>query len=210
MNPDRSATHLLRIAGLAVFLLLTGCSSPELELLQADSKILAFGDSLTFGTGANRGSSYPAVLSGLTGLEVINAGVPGETTNAGLTRLERALGEVQPDLLILIEGGNDILQNLNLAETKSNLAAMIESAKSRDIAVILLGVPEKKLFSNAAPLYEELATEHQLVFDGALIAGLLRSPSLKSDPVHLNEQGYKEMAESIHELLIDSGAIDNE
>lgn len=210
MNPDRSATHLLRIAGLAVFLLLTGCSSPELEMLQADSKILAFGDSLTFGTGANRGSSYPAVLSGLTGLEVINAGVPGETTNAGLTRLERALGEVQPDLLILIEGGNDILQNLNLAETKSNLAAMIESAKSRDIAVILLGVPEKKLFSNAAPLYEELATEHQLVFDGALIAGLLRSPSLKSDPVHLNEQGYKEMAESIHELLIDSGAIDNE
>lgn len=206
-RPVGPIAYLSRLALLVVILTTAGCGAPELELLPTGGRILAFGDSLTYGVGTTRENSYPAVLSELTGLEVINAGVSGETTAGGLTRLERVLDESQANLMILLEGGNDILQNRNQAETKANLAAMIGMAKARDIPVVLLGVPEKKLFSSAAPLYEELAEEHQLVFNGSLVAGLLRSPSYKSDPVHLNSKGYRKMAESIHELLTDSGAL---
>ena len=203
--PNRGG--LAALAWIVLVLLVAACNSSTLEPLPPGSRIIAFGDSLTYGVGTTRDKSYPAVLSGLTGLEVINAGVSGETTVEGLGRLERELDKNQPDLLILLEGGNDILRNHTLGETRANLAAMIEMAKGRDISVVLLGVPEKKLFSNAAPIYEELAEEYQLVFDGSLVASLLRNPSYKSDPIHLNSEGYRKLAESIHELLIESGAL---
>lgn len=208
MGQNEHPGSLAAAIWLLLCLAIAGCSSPELESLPPGSRILAFGDSLTYGVGTERGNSYPAVLSRLTGLEVINAGVSGETTAGGLARLGRELDEIGPELLILLEGGNDILRNHHPAETKANLAAMIGLAKDRDIEVLLLGVPEKKLFSSVAPLYEELAVEHQLVFDGTLVASLLRNPAYKSDPVHLNAAGYRKMAESIQELLEDSGALD--
>ncbi len=73
--------------------------------------------------------------------------------------------------------------------------------------VVLIGVPQKKLFSDSAPLYEELADDFQLVFDDSLLGGLLRSRALKSDYIHLNEKGYRKMAESIYKLLKENGAM---
>jgi acyl-CoA thioesterase-1 len=192
---------------LAFALVISACSSPNLEPLHSGSRILAFGDSLTLGVGVSKANSYPAVLSGLSGLEVINSGVSGETTDRGLTRLRRELERFEPGLLILMEGGNDILQNKSLDVTKSNLAAMITLATEKGIPVVLVGIPEKKLFSSAAPLYEELATENYLVFDGTLVASLLRNPKYKSDQIHLNEQGYRKMAGAIYELLAENGAL---
>jgi lysophospholipase L1-like esterase len=186
---------------------LQGCSSTKLTALPQDGVILAFGDSLTYGTGVKQSQSYPAVLEELTGIKVVNSGVSGETTDEGLKRLPGVLDKVSPDLLILIEGGNDILRNSDLAQTKRNLASMIELAQQRGVQVVLLGVPEKSLFSNSADLYSELAKEYQLVFDNSLIAELQRSPPLKSDPVHFNQAGYRKMAESIHALLLENGGL---
>ena len=183
-----------------------GCDSSRLEPI-GHGNILAFGDSLTLGVGVSIENSYPAVLSELTGLNVVNSGVSGETTSQGVKRLPGELNRVNPSLLILIEGGNDILQNNNETEIKKNIRAMIELTKSKGIQIVLIGVPQKSLFSSSAPLYEELASEYELVFDGRLIGNLLRSPSLKSDSIHFNEKGYRKMAESIHELLSNNGAL---
>jgi acyl-CoA thioesterase-1 len=192
----------------AVFLLaLGGCSSPAFEPLPDNATILAFGDSLTYGVGASPADSYPAVLAEITGLKVINSGISGETTDEGLARLPGVLSATNPDLLILIEGGNDILQNKDLAQTKANLAAMIELANDNDIPVIFLGVPEKNLFSSSAPLYAEIARAHPIYFADSVIAELLRKPSFKSDLIHLNGVGYRRMAELVYELLQDSGAL---
>jgi len=195
--------------GVTVLLLtvLNGCSRSELEPIPSGGTILAFGDSLTFGVGTTKINSYPSVLAQMTGLNVINAGVSGETTSQGLIRLPETLDSTLPDLLILIEGGNDILRNQSKAVLKSNLQQMIELAQSRSIPVVLIAIPEKSLFSNAAPIYDELAEEYDLVYDDSLIGGLQRSPSLKSDIVHFNKAGYREMAESIYELLDDNGAL---
>lgn len=195
------------IAVTLISILLNGCSEPKLAPLQYGDTILAFGDSLTFGVGTEPANSYPAILAELSGLDVINAGISGETTEEGLQRLPLELDRTYPDLLILIEGGNDILQNKSESTIKSNLSKMIELAHSRDIPVVLIGVPQKRLFSDSAPLYQELAEDYQLVFDGDLIGSLIRSPSLKSDHVHFNTEGYRKMAESIYELLSDNGAL---
>ena len=195
------------VAIVLLLLVLSGCSPSKLELIPKNGTILAFGDSLTVGIGAAKANSYPSVLAELTGLTVINSGVSGETTDNGLKRLRDVLDNTNPDLLVLLEGGNDILRNRNLSETKANLAAMIELAQSQGIPVVLIGVPQKALFSNSAPLYGELADKYQLVFDDSLIAKLQRSPSLKSDHIHFNDEGYRKMASDIVELLKDNGAL---
>ena len=208
LNAMIKSNKLFQIISVALItLLLSGCSDPKLEPIKYGGSILAFGDSLTFGVGTAQSNSYPAVLAELSGLNVINAGISGETTDSGLKRLPLELDRTSPDLLILIEGGNDILQNKSEPAIKSNLRKMIELAQSRGIPVVLIGVPQKRLFSDSAPLYQELAQDYQLVFDGDLIGSLIRSPSLKSDHVHFNTQGYRKMAESIYELLSDNGAL---
>ncbi len=192
---------------LASVFLLHACDSTGLKSLPRDAVILAFGDSLTSGVGTSKDKSYPAVLQELSGLRVVNAGVSGETTAQGLQRLNGVLDQSTPDIVILIEGGNDILKNLNMQQAKNNLREMILLISERGIPVVLIGVPEKSLFSSSAPIYKELAAEFDLVFDGKLISSLQRSSELKSDIVHFNEKGYRKMAEAIHQLLIDNGAL---
>ena len=188
-------------------LMLQSCGQSKLTPIPPQGTILAFGDSLTAGVGVEPPQSYPSVLSELSGRQVINAGVSGEVTAAGLERLPEVLDQTKPTVLILLEGGNDILRNQDLEATKQNLAAMIELAQERDVEVVLVGVPAKSLFSDVMPFYKELAKDYKLAFEDDLVASLLRQSDYKSDEIHLNEQGYRVMAESIHELLVDEGAL---
>jgi acyl-CoA thioesterase-1 len=194
-------------AVLLAALLLQGCAEPKLSPVPIDGTVLAFGDSLTLGVGADQHDSYPNVLSELGGRRVINAGVSGETTDRGLARLRVTLPEVNPDLLLLLEGGNDILRSRDPGDTKHNLSAMVEFARAQGVEVVLVGVPDKLLFSDLASFYGEIAEQYELVFDGETLAGLLRRSDYKSDAVHLNSQGYRVLAEAIHELLAEHGAL---
>nr|WP_305909554.1 GDSL-type esterase/lipase family protein [Methylomarinum sp. Ch1-1]MDP4522473.1 GDSL-type esterase/lipase family protein [Methylomarinum sp. Ch1-1] len=104
-------------------MLLFGCEQPpQLNKLPTEAVILAFGDSLTYGTGASPQRNYPSVLSQLTGLQVINAGIPGEISRNGRKRLPDILDKQQPDLLILIHGGNDILRKIPLNKPRKIFA----------------------------------------------------------------------------------------
>lgn len=188
-------------------LCLQACSGPKLEPLAADAEILAFGDSLTYGKGVNSGEDYPAVLAELSGRYVINAGVSGETTAQGLIRLGAQLMEHSPDLLILLEGGNDFLRNTPPDVAKANLAKMIELANSYSIPVLLIAVPEKSIFLSPSDIYEELAETYKLVLLNNELTELLKSPKMKSDTIHLNQAGYRALAEAIHLKLIESGAL---
>ncbi len=203
MIKNKLITHFLFV----IIILLTACSEKPLQAVSTSDTILAFGDSLTAGYGTTPKNSYPSVLAALSGRTVVNAGISGETTSEGLLRFTQVLDENNPKLIILLEGGNDILQNLSFSDAKNNLSLMIQEAQARNIALVLIGVPEKNLFSSAAPFYEELANEHDVVFAKDLLAKLLKSPDLKSDSVHLNAAGYKKMAEEIYQLLQSNGAF---
>ncbi len=198
---------MMKVWLIAISLLLSGCGDSALRALNSGDVILAFGDSLTAGKGVTTEYAYPAVLSELTGFKVINAGISGETTEEGLQRLPAVLNAENPALLILFEGGNDILRNHDLNKTKANLDQMIGMAKRRNIQVALVGVPRKQLFSNTAELYKELAEQHGLPIESKVVASLLRKPAMKSDGVHFNVKGYRELAKAIAAMLTEAGAF---
>ena len=202
------------LAGIAALLLLAmglgACSDskPQLPLLSADAVILAFGDSLTFGTGANSEQSYPAELARLTGLTVINAGIPGEVTAQGVRRLPALLDRYKPQLLLLCHGGNDLLRKIGTAMTRDNIEKMISEADQRNIPTLLIGVPQPALmFLEAAPIYNEIAEQHGLVYEGEILPQVEADNKLKSDRIHPNAAGYRRMADAISQLLRQSGAL---
>ena len=188
-------------------LLLTACGEPGFRPLAPGETILAFGDSLTEGRGVSPAQSYPSVLASLSGHPVINGGVSGELSRAGRARLPALLAEHRPALVILLEGGNDMLRGSGEVALKANLAAMIEAAQGSGAQVLLVGVPRKSLFADGAPLYGELAEQYGLVLDNDSIGELLRDPALKSDAVHFNAEGYRTLAQRLHRLLQERGAL---
>jgi len=176
--------------------------------LPDDAVILAFGDSLTRGNGASQDKSYPAVLQQLIGRRVINAGVSGEISSAGLERLPHVLDEYHPQLLILCHGGNDILRHKNMTELQSNLKQMITLSRERNIPVVLIGVPRPALFSmESASPYVTLSNEMNLPFESRVLPEVLSRNEYKSDQIHPNSEGYKIIAEAIYRLIKESGAL---
>lgn len=197
------------VLGLVLLLLLTACGTdhPKLPRLSQDAVVLAFGDSLTYGTGAAEKDSYPAVLQSLILRTVVRAGVPGEVTADGLVRLSDALAEHTPKLLILCHGGNDLLRNLGEQQAAANIRAMITLARTQGVNVVLVGVPKAGLLLSSAEFYQKIAQEFAIPYEAAALSDILASRALKSDTVHPNAQGYRKLAEALASLLQESGAI---
>jgi lysophospholipase L1-like esterase len=192
----------------ALALLASGCSQQsKLALLPADAVLLAFGDSLTYGTGANEAESYPVQLARLTGMRVVREGVPGEVSEAGLARLPAALDEHRPRLLLLCHGGNDFLRRLPKEKAANNVRAMIRLAKDRGIDVLLIGTPEVGFTLAPPEFYAEIAKQFRIPYEGDVLTKILRDSGLKADQVHPNAQGYRLMAERVAGLLRKSGAL---
>ena len=201
---------LLSLAGIVFVLALSTCSDPvpQLTRLPAEATILAFGDSLTYGTGVNPDQSYPAVLQQLIQRRVVNAGVPGEVSAEGLARLPGELEKYRPAMVILCHGGNDILRKKNLAQTANNLRAMIQLIRASGAAVILLGVPKPGiLFLESADFYQTIAADSGTPLESEIIPKIEADNSLKSDGVHPNRKGYRLLAHAIAALLRKSAAI---
>jgi len=200
--------QLNNFAFLVFLCVLSACSEDrKLNALTADTPILAFGDSLTYGTGAKQGEDYPSQLSKLLNIPIINAGIAGEISKDGLARLPALLDKHEPQLLILIHGGNDILRKLSSKELKYNLLNMIQLAEDRNIPAIILGVPEPGIFLSSSPVYEEVAKQKSIPAELSLLADIISDRSLKSDTVHPNAMGYQKIAEGIFKFLQHYGAI---
>ena len=202
IKPMSLRTIRLALTWLLLALLTAACEQPaKLSPLPANAVILAFGDSLTHGNGAPPGQAYPDVLAELLGRTVINAGVPGERSAAGLQRLPQLLARYRPDLVIICHGGNDFLQRLDRKQTAANLAAMVEQVRAAGAEVVLVGVPEPGLFLKPADFYRDLAVREQLPYEERVVSELLSDRTLKSDTIHPNAAGYRRLAEALRDLI---------
>jgi lysophospholipase L1-like esterase len=197
-----------RVILLFAALVLGGCGEDPrpLNRLADDAVILAFGDSLTRGTGGKNGESYPRALESLSGRRVINAGIPGELSTQGLNRIAAVLEKSGAALMILCHGGNDMLRKKSMATLEKNIRAMVEMARSQQIQVVLVGVPKPGLLLGTAQMYRDIADSMELTAELEIIAEVLGDASLKSDAAHPNATGYRRIAQALHELLSAAGA----
>jgi lysophospholipase L1-like esterase len=195
---DRSAGRTLAAFLVCVLVLFAGCGrGSKIRPVASDAVVVAFGDSLTSGYGAEAGQDYPSVLAKLSGWQVVNAGVPGELSAAGLARLPGVLEAHRPALVLLCHGGNDILTG-NSAETiGANLDSMIRLCREAGADVVLLAVPQKGLRLKPAPFYAEVAKRNGVRLVEDAIVRVLGKNTLKSDYVHPNAEGYAQIAEAV-------------
>ncbi|HFC6354202.1 arylesterase [Neisseria lactamica] len=189
-------------------LLLTACGRKSARThakIPEGSTVLALGDSLTFGYGANPDESYPAQLQKLTGWNVVNGGVSGDTSAQALSRLPALLAR-KPKLVIVGIGGNDFLRKVPEEQTRANIAKIIETVQKENIPAVLVGVPHitlGALFGHLSdhPLYEDLSEAYGIPLFGGAWAEILGDNNLKSDQIHANGKGYRRFAEKLSDFL---------
>jgi acyl-CoA hydrolase len=203
------------IAWLAVMaFLLSACGrAPKHPPLPTGSIVLAIGDSVTFGTGAASGEDYPTQLAALTGWTIQNHGIPGDTSAGVKARIEEALTETKPALVILEIGGNDFLRRQPESETKENIRAIVKLIKQGGMPVVLIATPKFSPLGAAvgmlpdSPIYAELAENEKVLLVPSIFAKVLADGNLKSDPIHPNAAGYRKLAAGIAAELVDFGFL---
>ena len=200
----RRRNFLLWIAGSALF----ACSKQQkLAAFPAGSRVLAFGDSVTYGTGAGTGEDWPTLLGDLTGWQIANGGVPGDTAQASISRMGPLLEEYKPVLVIIEIGGNDFLRRRSESAVKQDIKTLIGLARSAGAQVVLVGVPSLSLITVVAgkaadaPLYGELGKEEDIPVIGDVFSDVLSRPELCADKIHPNAAGYRRMAADIYSSL---------
>lgn len=181
------------------------------QIISDKPKIVAFGDSLTAGFGLLEKESYPYLLQEKLkadgyDLEVVNAGVSGDTTLGGLERIDWVLEMENIKILILELGANDLMRGVPADKVKANLDTMIRKAKAKNIRVLLCGMlapPGGTNYSrDFTNLFPDLATEHKLDFLPFLLDGVALKKELNQpDGIHPNAEGEKIMTENVYKAL---------
>ena len=194
----------------------TSASSPSPAAVQPPEdtrpKIVALGDSLTAGLGLLEAQSYPSLLQ--TDLDrdgyhydVVNAGVSGDTTAAGLARLDWALQGGNVKILIVELGANDGLRGLPVDEMKRNLAGIIERAQQKHIAVLLLGMEAPPNYGPEyarafRQVYPDLAGHYHVPLVPFMLDGVAGRADLnQADGIHPNIEGTRIVARTVWQRL---------
>ena len=209
MGVRSGVSSIYRSLGVCLVILMLSACQKEVTLapLAADARILAFGDSLTYGLGALPEEAYPVILETLTRHEVINAGVSGETTAEGLKRLPVLLGEYEPALVIICLGANDFLRSLSEELAAANIRAMVRLAQERGAGVLLIAVPKFGLLKSPPEFYASIAQEFGIPLESLTLAEIIRSPGKMADLVHPNGAGYRMLAQALFVKMQQAGAI---
>ena len=174
--------------------------------------VMVLGDSLSAGYGIEIEQGWVRLLQGRLDTRgfahrVVNASISGDTTRGGLARLDRALQEARPSIVIIELGGNDGLRGLALAETRSNLSAIIDAVVSHGAHVLLVGI---RLPPNYGPAYTkrfesifvELAEQFSIPLVPFLLEGVALDQSLmQGDGLHPKAEAQPTLLENVWPYL---------
>lgn len=185
------------------FIGLSGCEKPEIKNRNSTGKnIICFGDSLTFGYGANPGEDYPAALAKLMGVPVINAGKDADTTYEALKRIELDVLNKEPRLVIIEFCGNDFLKKIPIKTTVENIRKMIAEIQGQGSMVAIVDISAGLFFKDYGASFKNLSLQTNSIFIPKVMEGIITNPSMKSDFLHPNANGYKIIAQRINDAII--------
>jgi acyl-CoA hydrolase len=194
--------------------IVSACSQEKTyEPLAPGATVLAFGDSVTHGTGANPGEDYPAVLARSTGWKVINAGVPGELARDAKHRIGPLLVEHRPELVIIELGGNDFLRKRRDDLVKQDLHSIIRSSQDAGAIAVLVAVPRLSLLRAGvgalkdSGIFEQLAEETGVLLIDSVFSDVLSEDALRADQVHPNAEGYRVLTAGFVDALRGAGLV---
>ena len=162
--------------------------------------VVAFGDSLTAGVGTTGDNDYVSLLSNRTGVAIINAGRPGDTTATALARIDGAVLSRDADIVIVLLGGNDLLQGVPVAQRIDNITTIVQRIRADGAAVILVALGNGSLdpFEGALP---GIASQTSSTLVPAILEGIFGVPGLMADLIHPNNAGHAIMADRIEPAL---------
>lgn len=199
---------------LALLVFAAGCGEESRYApLPPGSVVLAFGDSVTWGTGANRGEDFPSLLAAHSGWQVVNAGVPGDTAAAARERIGGLLRQHDPVLVIVELGGNDFLRKRADDQVAADLREILQAVQGHGAIPVLVAVPRLSLLRASvgalrdAPLYARLAEEEGVLLVPDVFSHVLSRDSLRADTIHPNKAGYEVFAEELAAALRRAGLL---
>jgi acyl-CoA thioesterase-1 len=163
--------------------------------------VVFFGDSITQGYGVRPEDSFPSLVARALGIAFVNAGIPGDTTAAGLARIERDVIAHRPRLTLVEFGGNDFLRRVPLEETLSNLDGIVRTLVSQGMMVVILEVNVGLMGDPYLDGYRAVAKRYGAVLVEDVMKGILADPDLKVDGIHPNAQGHRVIAERVIRML---------
>lgn len=202
------------LAVIAVGIALAACSdAPQYDPLPPGTVVLAFGDSVTHGTGARDGEDFPTQLAQITGWEVVNAGIPGDTAKRAVNRIDNELARIRPVVAIIELGGNDFLRRRPQSLVKEDLRSIITATRAAGAIPVLVAVPGASVFGAAtgslsdAPIYAELADEERVLLIEDVFVDVLSDDALRADRIHPNAAGYRAFAVGVADALGRAGLV---
>ena len=176
-----------------------GCAKREIRNIDSrGTKIICFGDSITFGYGAQTQESYPVALSKMIQIPVINAGIDGDTTTEALRRFDSDVLERDPLLVIIEFGGNDFLRKIPKTVTVNNIKEMVERTQAKGAMVAIVDISAGMFLGEYHTAFYNLTKEKGAIFIPRILNGIITNPRLKSDFLHPNAEGYKIVTQRIY------------
>ena len=164
--------------------------------------IVAFGDSLTYGKGAARDQTYPAVLAELTGKNIVNLGLNGDTAAAAPHRLPQVL-EHRPYMVLIEFGGNDFMRGAAFEQTLASISQIIDEVQAAGAVAVVVDTGGYYAMEKYSKAYKKLAREKGAVFVPGILDGIFGKKDLMSDQIHPNAAGYKIVAERVYKEIKD-------
>ncbi len=165
---------------------------------ESGTAIIAFGDSLTAGYGLPSEDSYPSQLSTILGKEIINAGIPGETTADALRRIDHDVLDRDPRIVLVCLGGNDMLRKMPIATQFTNLRRIVTQIQQKGALVILIGIEGNILYPGDYDReYQRLAEETGCVYIPNFLKSIIGHHDLMHDSIHPNGKGYAVFVERL-------------
>ena len=186
-----------------VLFLITACNKQEPKNYpNSNTDIIAFGDSLTYGYGAERSESYPAYLSQMLGREIINLGISGDTSAMGLARINE-IKKYSPYMVLIEFSANDFFRKIPKQQTENNLREIVRQVQSMGAIAVLVDTGGAYPMETYTKIQKQIAADYNTLFVPAIMDGIYNKKSLKSDQIHPNAAGYKIVAGKVRKVIED-------